>query len=132
LSRPADLDSFLALALTLLEEASSFHSINEASSEMKLIRPLFKLLGWADYLPQQGSDHNDGSLRFSIFRFGRWCGGIVSRIFALAIAAVLFVAADPVEGADGGGEGELSGQDGAGDYFGEFFDFSSAAAAQQL
>ncbi|MCY4079202.1 MAG: hypothetical protein OXF54_03095 [Caldilineaceae bacterium] len=59
MSRPADLDSFLALALTLLEEASSFHSINEASSEMKLIRPLFKLLGGADYLPQQGSDHNE-------------------------------------------------------------------------
>ena len=26
---------------------------------MELIRPLLKLLGWNDFLPQQGSDHNE-------------------------------------------------------------------------
>ena len=69
---------------------------------------------------------------FSVFQFKRRRGGKRSRVFALAIAAVFFVAADPIEGADGGGQGELSGQDGAGDYFGEFFDFSSAGTAEEL
>ncbi|MCZ0938949.1 MAG: hypothetical protein OXJ55_09955, partial [Caldilineaceae bacterium] len=58
LSQPTDLDAFRTQALTLLEKAASFHSINEASTEMELIRPLFKLLGWNHYLPQQGSDQN--------------------------------------------------------------------------
>ena len=58
LSQPADLDAFRTQALTLLQKAASFHTINEASTEMELIRPLFKLLGWNHYLPQQGSDQN--------------------------------------------------------------------------
>ena len=58
LSQPTDLDAFRSQALTLLEKAANFHSINEASTEMELIRPLFKLLGWNHYLPQQGSDQN--------------------------------------------------------------------------
>ena len=59
LSQPADFDAFRAHALALLEKAANFHTINEASTEQELIRPLFELLGWADYLPQQGSDHNE-------------------------------------------------------------------------
>ena len=59
LSQPADFDTFRAHALALLEKAANFHTINEASTEQELIRPLFELLGWADYLPQQGSDHNE-------------------------------------------------------------------------
>ena len=59
LSQPSDFDSFRAKALALLENASNFHTINEASTEQELIRPLFELLGWIDYLPQQGSDHNE-------------------------------------------------------------------------
>ena len=58
LSQPADLDAFRTQALTLLKKAANFHSINEASTEMELIRPLFDLLGWNHYLPQQGSDQN--------------------------------------------------------------------------
>ena len=58
-SQNSDLDSFRAEALTLLEKAANFHTINEASTEQELIRPLFELLGWVDYLPQQGSDHNE-------------------------------------------------------------------------
>ena len=58
LSQPADLDAFRAQARALLENAAAFHTLNEASTEMELIRPLFELLGWAYYLPQQGSDHN--------------------------------------------------------------------------
>ncbi|MDE0142907.1 MAG: hypothetical protein OXN19_15660 [Caldilineaceae bacterium] len=59
LTRPADLDSFRTQAHSLLEKAAGFHTINEASTEMELVRPLFELLGWADYLPQQGSGHNE-------------------------------------------------------------------------
>ena len=59
LSQPPDFDSFRTQALALLENASNFHTINEASTEQELIRPLFQLLGWVDYLPQQGSDRNE-------------------------------------------------------------------------
>ena len=59
LSQPAGFDAFRAHALALLENAATFHTINEASTEQELIRPLFDLLGWADYLPQQGSDRNE-------------------------------------------------------------------------
>ena len=59
LSQPADFKSFRAKAHALIENASNFHTINEASTEQELIRPLFELLGWVDYLPQQGSDHNE-------------------------------------------------------------------------
>ena len=59
LSQPSDFDSFRSQAHALLENAANFHTINEASTEQELIRPLFELLGWADYLPQQGSDHNE-------------------------------------------------------------------------
>ncbi|MDE0079487.1 MAG: hypothetical protein OXO50_18345 [Caldilineaceae bacterium] len=56
MSQPSDLDSFRAQALTLLEKAAGIHTINEASTEMELIRPLLKLLSWNHYLPQQGID----------------------------------------------------------------------------
>ena len=59
LSQPPDFDSFRAQAHALLQKAANFHNINEASTEQELIRPLFELLGWVDYLPQQGSDHNE-------------------------------------------------------------------------
>ena len=59
LSQPSDFDSFRAQAHALLNNAATFHTINEASTEQELIRPLFDLLGWADYLPQQGSDRNE-------------------------------------------------------------------------
>ena len=32
---------------------------NEAATEQELIRPVLELLGWADYLPQQGVAHNE-------------------------------------------------------------------------
>ena len=34
-------------------------SPNEATTEQDLIRPVLELLGWADYLPQQGADRNE-------------------------------------------------------------------------
>ena len=59
LSQPSAFDSFRAQALALLQNAANFHTINEAATEQELIRPLFELLGWVDYLPQQGSDRNE-------------------------------------------------------------------------
>ncbi len=59
LSQLTDFDTFRNHAQALVDSAASFHNINEASTEQELIRPLFELLGWADYLPQQGSDHNE-------------------------------------------------------------------------
>ena len=32
---------------------------NEAETEQELIRPVLELLGWADYLPQQGAARNE-------------------------------------------------------------------------
>ena len=59
LSQPSDFDSFHAKVLALLENAANFHTINEASTEQELICPLFELLGWHHFLPQQGCDHNE-------------------------------------------------------------------------
>ena len=59
LSDPSELESFRAQALALLDKAAVFHSINEASTEQELIRPLLELLDWTDFLPQQGSDSNE-------------------------------------------------------------------------
>ena len=46
---------------------AAFHTINEASTEQELIRPMFELLGWAHYLLQQGSDHNEDILDHLLF-----------------------------------------------------------------
>ena len=47
LSQPSELESFRVQALALLDNAAGFHSINEASTEHELIRPLLELLGRA-------------------------------------------------------------------------------------
>ena len=67
LSELAQLDSFRAQALALLDNAAGFHSINEASTEQELIRPLLELLGWGELLPQQGSDSNEDIPDFLLF-----------------------------------------------------------------
>ena len=42
------------------ERFDSLHQPNEAVTEQDLIRPVLELLGWADYLPQQGAaGHED-------------------------------------------------------------------------
>ena len=42
------------------ERFSSLHQPNEAVTEQDLIRPVLGLLGWTDYLPQQGAaGHKD-------------------------------------------------------------------------
>ena len=46
-------------ARRLLDGFSRYDQPNEAETEQELIRPLLELLGWADYLPQQGTTRNE-------------------------------------------------------------------------
>src|SRR5690606_35783198 len=50
----------------------------------------------------------------------------------LAVAAVFLVTGDPIEGGDGGGKGDLSGEDDSGDDFGEFIDLVLAVTAEEF
>ena len=40
-------------------EFAEYRQPNEAATEQDLIRPVLELLGWTDYLPQQGADRNE-------------------------------------------------------------------------
>ena len=46
---------------------SSSNSPNEAVTEQELIRPVLELLGWADYLPQQGTTRNEDIPDYLLF-----------------------------------------------------------------
>ncbi|MCY3783251.1 MAG: restriction endonuclease, partial [Chloroflexi bacterium] len=46
-------------ARRLFADFSRFDQPNESETEQELIRPLLELLGWADYLPQQGTTRNE-------------------------------------------------------------------------
>ena len=59
LAQPDRLDAFRAAADDLFNKVSAYQNPNEAATEQDLIRPLFKLLGWTDYLPQQGNERNE-------------------------------------------------------------------------
>ena len=54
-----DFDAFRAALSDLLNKVAAYRNPNEAVTEQDLIRPLFRLLGWNGYLPQQGSDRNE-------------------------------------------------------------------------
>ncbi len=59
---PASASSDDAFRQSLAQAYETFrrhHQPNEALTEQDLIRPALELLGWADYLPQQGSDRNE-------------------------------------------------------------------------
>ena len=40
---------------------------NEAVTEQELVRPVLELLGWADYLPQQGTTRNEDVPDYLLF-----------------------------------------------------------------
>ena len=40
-------------------EFAEYRQPNEAVTDQDLIRPVLELLGWTDYLPQQGADRNE-------------------------------------------------------------------------
>ena len=52
-------DAFRQSLAQAYETFRQHHQPNEALTEQDLIRPALELLGWADYLPQQGSDRNE-------------------------------------------------------------------------
>ncbi len=55
----AAFDDFRAGVRARHDALAAAASPNEATTEQDLIRPVLELLGWADYLPQQGADRNE-------------------------------------------------------------------------
>ena len=53
-------DEFRDGVRQLYDALSGSRDSNEAVTEQELIRPVLELLGWADYLPQQGAARNEG------------------------------------------------------------------------
>ena len=58
-AHPDAFNDFRDGARGLFESFSRYDNPNEAETEQELIRPLLELLGWADYLPQQGTTHGE-------------------------------------------------------------------------
>ena len=58
-AHPDAFNRFRDGARRLFDGFSRFDQPNESETEQELIRPLFELLGWADYLPQQGTTRNE-------------------------------------------------------------------------
>ena len=57
-SEAAALD-FQGGLMEIFESFQGYRQPNEAVTEQELIRPVLELLGWADYLPQQGAARNE-------------------------------------------------------------------------
>ena len=57
--RPEAFTTFRTALSYVFEAFSAYNAPNEATTEQDLIRPIFELLGWTDYLPQQSSTHNE-------------------------------------------------------------------------
>ncbi len=58
-AQPAAFDAFRDGALRHYHTFIAFHNPNEAVTEQELIRPVLGLLGWTDYLPQQGATRHE-------------------------------------------------------------------------
>ena len=65
--RPEAFAAFRDGVLSRYEALGRFHDPNEAVTEQELIRPVLELLGWADYLPQQGAARNEDIPDFLLF-----------------------------------------------------------------
>ena len=57
-SGPA-VSAFRERAAWIYEGFKAYHAPNEAVTEQDLVRPILEALGWASYLPQQGSQRNE-------------------------------------------------------------------------
>ena len=57
-SAPA-VSAFRERAAWIYEGFKAYHAPNEAVTEQDLVRPILEALGWAGYLPQQGSQRNE-------------------------------------------------------------------------
>ena len=58
-AHPDAFNDFRADVSRRFQDFSRYDNPNEAETEQELIRPLLELLGWADYLPQQGTTHGE-------------------------------------------------------------------------
>ena len=56
---PADLLEFKKSLSGRIHRLAQFSDPNESLTEQDLVRPVFDLLGWTDYLPQQGVERNE-------------------------------------------------------------------------
>ena len=59
IARPETFARFSSDILHRYQALSGFQDPNEAVTEQELIRPVLELLGWTDYLPQQGIARNE-------------------------------------------------------------------------
>ena len=59
LADSAAFDAFRAAIRARHDALAAATDPNESATEQDLIRPAFDILGWADYLPQQGADRNE-------------------------------------------------------------------------
>ncbi len=66
-SQPDTFDKFSTDISDLFEKLARFKDPNEAVTEQDLICPVLELLGWMDYLPQQGTARNEDISRLSTF-----------------------------------------------------------------
>ncbi len=58
-AQPEAFAKFRDGVLRRYEASSGFRDPNEAVTEQELIRPILEILGWVDYLPQQGASRNE-------------------------------------------------------------------------
>ena len=64
---PEECEAFTESIRELCDRLGSSNQPNEAVTEQELIRPILELLGWADYLPQQGATRNEDIPDFLLF-----------------------------------------------------------------
>ena len=77
--QPEVLDRFRSSIMQRYQAFSGFQDPNEAVTEQELIRPLLELLGWTDYLPQQGVSRNEDIPDLLLFRDARSKGQAAAR-----------------------------------------------------
>ena len=59
LSKPQAFTAFKEALSARIDQFTQFTSPNESLTEQDLVRPALDLLGWTDYLPQQGTERNE-------------------------------------------------------------------------
>ncbi len=65
--QPQAFSAFRNGVSAIFDAFSHYQNPNEAVTEQDLIRPLFELLGWRDYLPQQGAARNEDIPDYLLF-----------------------------------------------------------------
>ena len=80
LAHPEGLAAFRDGVGRQFEDFSRFHAPNEAVTEQELIRPVLELLGWVDYLPQQGIARNEDIPDLLLFPDARSKGRAAARV----------------------------------------------------